>query len=179
MSAQGTCPEDRLRAAGIDLAAYARDPVSTKPRAAESLAWTLAGSPVTVRNLRIDRDLYYQPGVLLPGNQVPSNGPLVVGPAFACDPRQPARLGPDDFLMLGDNSPASRDGRFWGRPHPILRETIGFEKPFVVPRELLVGHAVCVYWPAMYPLGSGLDMRDPAARAPGVVPNFGSLRFIR
>ena len=179
LSKQGTSPEQRLRASGIDLAAYERDPVSTKPKAAESLAWNLSGSPVTVRNLRIDRDLFYQPGVLLPGNQVPSNGPLIVGPAFGCDPRHPAQLGPDDFLMLGDNSPASRDGRFWGRPHPILRNAIGFEKPFVVPRELLVGKAVCVYFPATYPLGTGLDMRDPAARAPGVVPNFGSLRFIR
>ena len=179
LSKQGTSPEDRLRAAGIDLVAYERDPVSTKPKAAESLAWVVSGSPVTVRNLSIDRDLYYQPGVLLPGNQVPSNGPLIVGAAFACDPQHPAQLGPDDFLMLGDNSPASRDGRFWGRPHPILKSAIGFDKPFIVPRELLVGKAVCVYFPATYPLGTGLDMKDPAARAPGIVPNFGSLRFIR
>ena len=179
LSKQGTSPEDRLRAAGIDLAQYERDPVATKPKPVESLAWVLAGSPFTARNLRIDRDLYYQPGVLLPGNQVPSNGPLIVGTAFACDPQHPAQLGPDDFLMLGDNSPASRDGRFWGRPHPILKDAIGFEKPFVVPRELLVGKAICVYFPATYPLGTGLDMRDPAGRAPGIVPNFGSLRFIR
>ena len=117
--------------------------------------------------------------MLLPGNQVVSNGPIVVGRAFACDPQNPARIGEDQFLLLGDNSPASRDGRFWGRPHPILKDEIGFDAPFVVPGELLVGKAWCVYFPATYPLGAGLNMKDPGARAPAIVPNFGSLRFIR
>jgi len=179
LDADGTSPSERLASVGIDLGRYAQDPVATKPKPAESLSWNLAGSAFTARNLRVDRDLYYQPGVLLPGNQVPSNGPIVVGRAFACDPEHPAQLGDDDHLLLGDNSPASRDGRFWGRPHPILKDAIGFDRPFVVPRELLVGAAWCVYFPATYPLGTGLDMRDPAARAPGIVPNFGSLRFIR
>ena len=175
----GTSPLERLQSVGIEPGRYAQDPVSTKPKGPESLAWKFSGSALVARDLRIDRDLYYQPGMLLPGNQVVSNGPLVMGRAFACDPEHPAQLGADDFLLLGDNSPASRDGRFWGRPHPILKNAIGFEKPFVVPRELLVGAAWCVYFPATYPLGTGLDMRDPAARAPGIVPNFGSLRFIR
>lgn len=175
----GTSPLERLQSVGIEPGRYAQDPVSTKPKGPESLAWKFSGSSLVARDLRIDRDLYYQPGMLLPGNQVVSNGPLVMGRAFACDPEHPAQLGADDFLLLGDNSPASRDGRFWGRPHPILKNAIGFEKPFVVPRELLVGAAWCVYFPATYPLGTGLDMRDPAARAPGIVPNFGSLRFIR
>ncbi len=175
----GTSPSARLQSTGIDLARYRQDPVGNKPRSAESLGWRFSGSPFAARNLRLDRDLYYQPGPLLPGNQVASNGPILGGLAFACDPQHPAQLGVDDFLMLGDNSPASRDGRFWGRPHPILKGAIGFEKPFLVPRQLLVGKAVCVYFPAWYPLGTGLDMKDPAGRAPGIVPNFGSLRFIR
>jgi signal peptidase I len=179
LDADGTSPMERLQSVGIEPGRYAQDPVSTKPKAPESLAWKFVGSPLVARDLRVDRDLYYQPGMLLPGNQVVSNGPIVMGRAFACDPEHPAQLGPDDFLLLGDNSPASRDGRFWGRPHPILKNAIGFEKPFVVPREMLVGAAWCVYFPATYPLGTGLDMRDPAARAPGIVPNFGSLRFIR
>jgi signal peptidase I len=175
----GTSPTERMVACGIDLQRYVQNPTDAKPQPMQSLAWRLAGSPFEVRNLRIDRDLYYQPGVLLPGNQMPTNGPLLVGRAFACDPENPARLGPDDYLMMGDNSPASRDGRFWGRPHPILKQSIGFDAPFVVPGELLVGKAWCVYFPATYPLGGGLDMQDPSARSPNLVPNFGSLRFIR
>ncbi len=39
---------------------------------------------------------------------------------------------PDDrYFMLGDNSENSRDGRFWG----------------TVPRENLIGRAICVWWP--------------------------------
>lgn len=175
----GTSPRDRLVAAGVDMNLYALDPVANKPKPFESLAWICEGSPFIVRNLRIDRDLYYQPGMLLPGNQVAINGPLVVGRAFACDPANPAKINDDQFLLLGDNSPASRDGRFWGRPHPILKDSIGFDAPFVVPGELLVGKAWCVYFPAPYPLGAGLKMKDPAARSLNIVPNFGSLRFIR
>jgi hypothetical protein len=178
-AAGGTSPTERLQAVGIDVARYRNDPIGNKPSPPESLAWRFDGSPFVARNLRLDRDLYYQPGTLLPGNQVTSNGPLLIGMAFACDPEQPARIGPDEFLMLGDNSPASRDGRFWGRPHPILKDAIGFEKPFLVPRELLVGKAVCVYFPATYPMGTGLDMKDPAGRSLPFMLNFGSLRFIR
>ena len=179
LAAGGNSPAQRLEAAGVDMARYEQDPVANKPKPAESLAWVFDGSAFTARNLRIDRDLYYQPGMLLPGNQVVSNGPIVVGRAFGCDPQNPARIGEDQFLLLGDNSPASRDGRFWGRPHPILKDEIGFDAPFVVPGELLVGKAWCVYFPATYPLGAGLNMKDPGARAPAIVPNFGSLRFIR
>jgi hypothetical protein len=175
----GTTPEMRLVASGIDPARYRNDPVSTKPAGIQSMMWNFSGSPVTVRNMKIDRDLYYQPGVLLPGNQTPTNGSTILGKAFATDIDDPARLGPTDYLMLGDNSPASRDGRFWGRPHPILQRVIGFENPFVVPQELIVGKAWCVYFPATYPLATGLEMQDPSAKSPNIVPNFGSLRFIR
>ena len=175
----GTTPEMRLVASGIDPARYRNDPVSTKPAGIQSMMWNFSGSPVTVRNMKIDRDLYYQPGVLLPGNQTPTNGSMILGKAFATDIDDPARLGPTDYLMLGDNSSASRDGRFWGRPHPILQRVIGFENPFVVPQELIVGKAWCVYFPATYPLATGLEMQDPSAKSPNIVPNFGSLRFIR
>jgi signal peptidase I len=178
-AATGTTPVMRLTASGIDPARYRNDSVTTKPVGIQSMSWNFSGSPVTVRNMKLDRDLYYQPGILLPGNQVASNGSIILGKAFATDIDDPARLGPDDYLMCGDNSPASRDGRFWGRPHPILQRVIGFERPFVVPRELIMGKAWCVYFPATYPLGSGLEMQDPGARSPNVVPNFGSLRFIR
>ena len=175
----GTTPEMRLVASGIDPVRYRNDPVSTKPAGIQSMMWNFSGSPVTVRNMKLDRDLYYQPGVLLPGNQTPTNGSMILGKAFATDIDDPARLGPTDYLMLGDNSSASRDGRFWGRPHPILQRVIGFENPFVVPQELIVGKAWCVYFPATYPLATGLEMQDPSAKSPNIVPNFGSLRFIR
>jgi hypothetical protein len=39
---------------------------------------------------------------------------------------------PGHFLCMGDNSPESSDGRSWG----------------TVPRRLLLGRALLVYWPA-------------------------------
>ena len=38
---------------------------------------------------------------------------------------------PDHFLCLGDNSPESSDGRYWG----------------LVPRRLMLGRALLVYYP--------------------------------
>ena len=47
------------------------------------------------------------------------------------------KLGEGEFLALGDNSGESRDSRLWAN------EGIGH----CVPRELLVGKALFVYWP--------------------------------
>ena len=69
-------------------------------------------------------------------------------------------LGPDDFLPLGDNSPASFDGRMW--PFP---ET---EQQHTVPRRLLIGQAMFVYWPHSWRWG----------RVP-VVPNISQMRMIK
>jgi signal peptidase I len=51
------------------------------------------------------------------------------------------QLGADQFMPLGDNSPASSDARFWERKY--------------VERRLLIGRAVCIYWPHSWwnPLG--------------------------
>ena len=43
-------------------------------------------------------------------------------------------LDKDRFLVLGDNSPRSKDSRLWG-------------PEFWVDRDLLVGKALYVYWP--------------------------------
>ena len=88
---------------------------------------------------------------------------------FGTHPDKPARLGPDHYFMLGDNSPASSDSRLWGMPHPYVATQID-SSPFVVPGKLLLGKAWVVYFPAPYPLREN---------GRGLVPNFGRLRFIR
>ncbi|MBX3436332.1 MAG: signal peptidase I [Planctomycetaceae bacterium] len=53
---------------------------------------------------------------------------------------RPARLGPQDYFVLGDFSPRSRDSRLWetGAPgHP----------PYAVPAENIVGVVTHIYWP--------------------------------
>ncbi|NNJ24840.1 S26 family signal peptidase [Alienimonas chondri] len=64
---------------------------------------------------------------------------------LADDPRVNRRvyemtLGPDEFLMLGDNSPSSLDSRLWSN-------TRGAPRRHAVPREALVGTAFAIYWP--------------------------------
>ncbi|MDA0285239.1 MAG: signal peptidase I [Planctomycetota bacterium] len=49
-------------------------------------------------------------------------------------------LGPDEYLMLGDNSPRSQDSRVW----PNSR---GASHRHAVPRSALVGRAFYIYWP--------------------------------
>ncbi|HPD47560.1 MAG TPA: signal peptidase I [Anaerohalosphaeraceae bacterium] len=61
---------------------------------------------------------------------------------------KPFTLGEDEFFVLGDNSPASLDARWWDAPG------LGNEgRPYTmgtVPRDYLVGKAFFVYWPGPY-----------------------------
>ena len=69
------------------------------------------------------------------------------------------QLGKNEFLMLGDNSAKSKDSRLW--------TTDGI--PSYVPRELLIGEAVFVYWPH--------GLRIPGTRI-ALIPNLRKMRFI-
>ena len=59
----------------------------------------------------------------------------------------PFTLNQDEFFVLGDNSPNSEDGRWWGQSSMASR---GWDPPRagVVPRYYLVGKALFVYWPS-------------------------------
>ncbi|HEY2838957.1 MAG TPA: S26 family signal peptidase, partial [Pirellulales bacterium] len=78
-------------------------------------------------------------------------------------------LRADEFLMLGDNSPKSKDGRLWE----------GFEEgpnprnEFYVKRDLLVGKAVFVYWPHSWNKIPGTGIPFP------FFPNFARMKFVR
>jgi signal peptidase I len=59
-------------------------------------------------------------------------------------------LGPDEFFMMGDNSPSSKDSRLWAN-------TRRAEHRHAVPRSALVGKAFFIYWPHGVPfLNDGL-----------------------
>jgi signal peptidase I len=80
-------------------------------------------------------------------------------------------MGPDQFFVLGDNSPRSLDGRLWddgidrGGPAPF--------KEWFVKRELLIGKALFVYWPHALDHVPGTGIPFP------LFPNFGRMRMIR
>ncbi|MDR2704780.1 MAG: S26 family signal peptidase [Planctomycetaceae bacterium] len=69
------------------------------------------------------------------------------------------QLGKNQFLMLGDNSTRSSDGRLWRRN----------DLPLYVDRNLLIGEAVFVYWPH--------GLRIPGTRI-ALIPNLSKVRFI-
>ena len=164
-------PIERLENAyrNFNLDRYIADPFSMSLRGAR-ITWALDGSDLALRRILVDRDLYYKPGRLAPLQQAAANGPVIEGSLFATNPREPAVLGEEQYLMLGDNSGFSRDGRYWGRPHPLVVRTVGDDTPFIAHRDLLVGKAWCVYFPGPGRFAPG---------GPSIVPDFGRLRFIR
>jgi signal peptidase I len=98
----------------------------------------------------------------------------------------PARdyvLGPGRYLMLGDNSPWSRDARAWGQSdrfdpdYPQLGWDTSGRSSWEVPESLLIGKAFCVYWPHAKPVWPrirlGADFRLP------ILPYIERMRFIR
>jgi len=104
----------------------------------------------------------------------------------------PFTLNADEFFALGDNSPNSEDGRWWGDPLVASR---GWTPPRggVVPRYYLVGKALFVYWPSGFEFPWPRSVKDALAAKSGRnglmrllhgivslrwIPNVGQMRFI-
>jgi signal peptidase I len=82
------------------------------------------------------------------------------------DGRGPSRDGvasEDQYLPLGDNSPSSQDGRYWGNRH-------------FVDRRLLVGKALYIYWPHSF---DKIRFSDSFSIPLPFFPNFGRMGFVR
>ncbi len=76
------------------------------------------GGDLTVRELRIYRDLHY-------------TGSLANTPRHGHGLRSAVELGDDDYFVLGDNSPVSNDSRFWSGS-PVVPGSMLLGKPFLV-----------------------------------------------
>ena len=123
---------------------------------------TADGAELTVRDLRVLRDLYYV-----------SSGTLA---AFQGRAREEAMvtypLATDQFFMLGDNSSASKDSRAWGTPEAPLHH---------VDRRLLIGRALVVFWPHAVPTPWNVKLAERCGwelRLP-CLPNFARMRFVK
>lgn len=128
--------------------------------------WEFSG-PVTMHRVGLERDLYYQATVYATkrSTQPPTAHTREAQPAMATHPAQPALLRRGQFFVCGDNSAASLDARLWDVPDPWIAATID-PTIGVVPRDLLIGKAFFVYFPAMH------------RQRPVPVPDFGRMRFI-
>ena len=140
-----------------------------RPAATPDPAIHLAG-PGTLQRVQLGRDLYYtardtSDADRARGGIFRTPGGQVLG--------RPFTLKQDEFFCMGDNSPSSNDSRFWDPPAEWVRRNAFTGEPHegVVPRELMVGRAFFVYWPAHYKLAF-LDRPIPP------LPNFGDMRFI-
>jgi len=106
----------------------------TKENDLEPASIGVRGGAVTVSGLKLWRDTYYTTTVDQNG---PDCGrPVDLGNPAEWEPLQTLPVAsfyvqPGHILCMGDNSPESSDGRTWG----------------LVPRRLLLGRALMVYWP--------------------------------
>ncbi len=166
-------PEERLRFAANVVDSVPIEDIATRSGKDAKLTLQFDGSPLAITRLQVDRDLYYRssplPSIATKNPTASGNESLVKAgtPAFGTYPKL-AVLGKDQFMMAGDNSAYSLDGRLWGNPDEFVATQID-DAPFVVHRNLLIGKAWSVYWPA------ALKHVD---RIP-LIPDFGRIRFIR
>ncbi len=147
------------------------------------------GADLTVSRLVLKRDIYYtqNPGYLDYGNAWDSRMPRTAAELFdlLADPPRVAELGPlnwtdyeigeDRFLMLGDNSPRSKDSRGWSSGD-IEWDTTG-RKRWEVPGSMIVGKAFGIYWPHAKPFGPDVRV-SPDFRVP-FRPYFERMGLIR
>jgi hypothetical protein len=93
------------------------------------------------------------------------------------------KIGPGRYMMMGDNSPRSKDGRGWqtnDRYNPDFPEQ-GWDTSdrqyYEVPESLLIGKAFFIYWPHGKPFGPDIrvnrDFRIPFR------PYFERMKWIR
>jgi signal peptidase I len=73
------------------------------------------------------------------------------------------------LFVMGDNSPESKDCRLWMMPD---RREGGIPGGAYLDRKLLIGKAICVFWPHSWGSIPGLPW------LPGF-PNFGDMRLVR
>jgi signal peptidase I len=144
------------------------------------------GAKLTVTRLQVWRDEYYIADSWQEHQRVMSN--LITDfenvdartlVAMAHDPslwelfskrrHEDFTLGEDQFFVMGDNSPESSDARLWcgqggrrGKPGGAYLE-----------RQLLIGKALCVYWPHSWNRIPGTPIPFP------LFPNFMDMRLVR
>ena len=91
---------------------------------------------------------------------------------FSTRQSRPFETGDDQFFVLGDNSPESQDCRLWYQRN---QETDAKPGGRYVDRRLLIGEAVCVFWPHSW--GNWWNL--PFLRNLPGFPAFGDMRLVR
>jgi len=128
------------------------------------------GAKARLSHLAIFRDIYYigdmsaaeQPA--FGGDDTRSSSSVMADEAQLknrADHSADFPLKADQFFVLGDNSARSKDGRLWGSDN------------YWVPRELLIGKALFIYWPHSWNKIPYVNIPFP------LFPNFARMGFVR
>tara|TARA_R110002072_G_scaffold42064_4_gene117503 strand:- start:62860 stop:64563 length:1704 start_codon:yes stop_codon:yes gene_type:complete len=134
---------------------FAKPEIYRKP----SFRWDFGGGAFTLHHVSVERDIAYQ----VNRNKV----------TFGGHPGHFATLTGDEYFMCGDNSANSTDSRLW-EPGSIDRwvEQEINDRVGVVDKDLIVGKAFVVYFPAMH------DGGIPIGKGRKIAPDFGRVRWI-
>jgi signal peptidase I len=156
----------------FDAATTYADLGNTLPEESDHLPVGIAtvGANVQLSHLIVSRDLYYIADLSYAGAvRFTSDDGGFLSVARGADVRlrnqseEPVDfvLKADQFFVLGDNSARSKDGRLWGADN------------YTVPRELLIGKALFIYWPHSW-------NRVPYVHVPfPFFPNFARMGLVR
>ncbi len=159
-------------------------PANRRPQVADLTPAGIAaqGLAVSVSDLLIERDIYYRADSVSNdggafgdmGSEVDESLPLrdllddpvAWGDMYEKHSRKAEfkQLGPDEFFVMGDNSPRSQDSRLW--PNSVRHAS----NRHAVSRQALIGKAFFVYWPHGVPFlngGAGYKLRGHSS-----VPRF-------
>jgi signal peptidase I len=142
------------------------------------------GAKLAVTRLQLWRDIYYiavkwrpndpvnpmadfdvdYPNTILDLDRDPSRWDL-----FGKRRHEDFRLTDDQFFVMGDNSAESSDARLWCGPSDHGGKPGGE----YLERRLLIGKALCVYWPHSWNRVPGTPIPFP------LFPNFADMRLVR
>lgn len=135
-----------------------------------------AGGALTVEHVNVERDIYYQAPD--PDGHVFGRYDFKLARRIGVwgGPDNPILLRSGEYFCMGDNSPESQDSRLWTEigSHLVARRNPEYQLGTVLADQM-VGRAFFVYWPAGHRLGDWL----PVFGQFGIIPNVGSMRWIR
>jgi signal peptidase I len=120
----------------------------------------------TLAHLSLWRDVYYTPHY----SNSPYQKPLIGSPEQPISLHRRDANYDNEYFVLGDNSILSADARSWTVPVDLLASEDLYADPGRVPERFMLGKAFFVYWPAGF--------RPFSLKSPGVIPDFGDMRFI-